>query len=224
MEISKEQLLQIDQYLLKCGVKFLDVRSEIVDHFASILEKKLKNNPGLDFNKEIQNIHSDFKDNGFKNLLKEKTKSVQKRFYKQSVAQLITFFKLPKILIMVALFCALYWSMSFMEETASFFSVLSGVLIFLGFRLLFNVNMRNSKKDTFLVLNMTLYFFNIFYVCVMIFNFASGVKNEIYFLIFSTSFIKLVVFVFLLLFYWSGEYVYRQNKKEIQKQYPNCVL
>ena len=224
MEISKEQLLQIDQYLLKCGVKFLDVRSEIVDHFASILEKKLKNNPGLDFNKEIQNIHSNFKDNGFKNLLKEKTKSVQKRFYKQSVAQLITFFKLPKILIMVALFCALYWSMSFMEETASFFSVLSGVLIFLGFRLLFNVNMRNSKKDTFLVLNMTLYFFNIFYVCVMIFNFASGVKNEIYFLIFSTSFIKLVVFVFLLLFYWSGEYVYRQNKKEIQKQYPNCVL
>jgi len=224
MEISKEQLLQIDQYLLKCGVKFLDVRSEIVDHFASILEKKLNNNPGLDFNKEIQNIHSDFKDNGFKNLLKEKTKSVQKRFYKQSVAQLITFFKLPKILIMVALFCALYWSMSFMEETASFFSVLSGVLIFLGFRLLFNVNMRNSKKDTFLVLNMTLYFFNIFYVCVMIFNFASGVKNETYFLIFSTSFIKLVVFVFLLLFYWSGEYVYRQNKKEIQKQYPNCVL
>lgn len=224
MEISKEQLLQIDQYLLKCGVKFLDVRSEIVDHFASILEKKLNNNPGLDFNKEIQNIHSNFKDNGFKNLLKEKTKSVQKRFYKQSVAQLITFFKLPKILIMVALFCALYWSMSFMEETASFFSVLSGVLIFLGFRLLFNVNMRNSKKDTFLVLNMTLYFFNIFYVCVMIFNFASGVKNEIYFLIFSTSFIKLVVFVFLLLFYWSGEYVYRQNKKEIQKQYPNCVL
>ena len=224
MEISKEQLLQIDQYLLKCGVKFLDVRSEIVDHFASILEKKLNNNPGLDFNKEIQNIHSDFKDNGFKNLLKEKTKSVQKRFYKQSVAQLITFFKLPKILIMVALFCALYWSMSFMEETASFFSVLSGVLIFLGFRLLFNVNMRNSKKDTFLVLNITLYFFNIFYVCVMIFNFASGVKNEIYFLIFSTSFIKLVVFVFLLLFYWSGEYVYRQNKKEIQKQYPNCVL
>ena len=224
MEISKEQLLQIDQYLLKCGVKFLDVRSEIVDHFASILEKKLNNNPGLDFNKETQNIHSNFKDNGFKNLLKEKTKSVQKRFYKQSVAQLITFFKLPKILIMVALFCALYWSMSFMEETASFFSVLSGVLIFLGFRLLFNVNMRNSKKDTFLVLNMTLYFFNIFYVCVMIFNFASGVKNEIYFLIFSTSFIKLVVFVFLLLFYWSGEYVYRQNKKEIQKQYPNCVL
>ena len=224
MEISKEQLLQIDQYLLKCGVKFLDVRSEIVDHFASILEKKLNNNPGLDFNKEIQNIHSNFKDNGFKNLLKEKTKSVQKRFYKQSVAQLITFFKLPKILIMVALFCALYWSMSFMEETASFFSVLSGVLIFLGFRLLFNVNMRNSKKDTFLVLNMTLYFFNIFYVCVMIFNVASGVKNEIYFLIFSTSFIKLVVFVFLLLFYWSGEYVYRQNKKEIQKQYPNCVL
>ena len=224
MEISKEQLLQIDQYLLKCGVKFLDVRSEIVDHFASILEKKLNNNPGLDFNKEIQNIHSDFKDNGFKNLLKEKTKSVQKRFYKQSVAQLITFFKLPKILIMVALFCALYWSMSFMEETASFFSVLSGVLIFLGFRLLFNVNMRNSKKDTFLVLNMTLYFFNIFYVCVMIFNFASGVKNEIYFLIFSISFSKLVVFVFLLLFYWSGEYVYRQNKKEIQKQYPNCVL
>jgi hypothetical protein len=224
MEVSKEQLLQIDQYLLKCGVKFLDVRSEIVDHFASILEKKLNDNSSLDCKKEIQNIHNDFKDIGFKKLLKEKTKCVQKRFYKHSLAQLITFFKLPKILITVVLFCGLYWSMSFMEETASFFSVLSGVLIFLGFRLLFNVNMRNSKKDTFLVLNMTLYFFNIFYVCVLIFNVASDAKNVTYFLIFTTNFIKLVVFVLLLLFYWSGEYVYHQNKREIQKQYPNCLL
>ena len=224
MEISKEQLLQIDQYMLGCGVNFQDVRSELVDHFASILEKKLDESAKLDFKKEIQNIHSAFKDKGFKNLLKEKTKSVQKRFYKQSLEHLITFFKLPKILITVAFFCVLFWFMRFLEDTATFFFVLSGVLIFLGFRLLFNVNMRNSKKDTFLVLNMTLYFFNVFYACVLIFNFVADATNETYFLSFTTNTIKLAIFVLLLLFYWSGEYVYYQNKKEIQKQYPNTVL
>ena len=40
-------ILQIDNYIFSCGIKYYDVRSEIIDHFANILEEKLDENPNL---------------------------------------------------------------------------------------------------------------------------------------------------------------------------------
>ena len=224
MELTKEQLLQIDNYIFSCGIKFYDVRTEIVDHFANILEEKLDENPDLNFKREIENIHRNFSDRGFSKLLKEKTKAVQTKFYKQSLKHLITFFKLPKIIIILVITSVLFYVMNVINDKETFFAVLSFVLIFLGFRLLFNVNMRDTKKETFLVLNMTLPFFNVFYLFVMIFNFFTRSRNDESYLTPTYNYIELVVFVLLILFYWSGEHVYYQNKKLIKKQYPNILV
>ena len=224
MELTKEQLLQIDNYIFSCGIKFYDVRTEIVDHFANILEQKLEENPTLNFKQEIINIHKNFSENGFKKLLKEKTKSVQKRFYKASLKHLITFFRFPKIIVSGGFFYFLILIMNLVEDKEVFFSILSFILLFLGFRLLFNVNMRNSNKQTFLVLNMTLNFFNSFYLLVMIFNFSASHRIIGSFFNFTDNYIYLGIFTLLILFYWSGEYVYYQNKKEVIKQYPNLVV
>ena len=223
MELTKEQLLQIDNYIFSCGIKFYDVRAEIVDHFANILEQSLEENPTLNFKQEIINIHKNFSENGFKKLLKEKTKSVQKRFYKASLKHLITFFRFPKIIVSGGFFYFLILIMNLVEDKEVFFSILSFILLFLGFRLLFNVNMRNSNKQTFLVLNMTLNFFNSFYLLVMIFNFSASHRIIGSFFNFTDNYIYLGIFTLLILFYWSGEYVYYQNKKEVIKQYPNLV-
>jgi|TARA_B110000858_G_scaffold184724_1_gene226187 hypothetical protein len=224
MELTKEQLLQIDNYIFSCGIKFIDIRAEIVDHFANILEQKLEENPTLNFKQEIINIHKNFSENGFKKLLKEKTKSVQKRFYKASLKHLITFFRFPKIIVSGGFFYFLILIMNLVEDKEVFFSILSFILLFLGFRLLFNVNMRNSNKQTFLVLNMTLNFFNSFYLLVMIFNFSASHRIIGSFFNFTNNYIYLGIFTLLILFYWSGEYVYYQNKKEVIKQYPNLVV
>ena len=224
MELSQEQLLQIDNYIFSCGIKFIDIRAEIVDHFANILEQKLEENPTLNFKEEIINIHKNFSENGFKKLLKEKTKSVQKRFYKASLKHLITFFRFPKIIVSGGFFYFLILIMNLVEHKEVFFSILSFILLFLGFRLLFNVNMRNSNKQTFLVLNMTLNFFNSFYLLVMIFNFSASHRIIGSFFNFTDNYIYLGIFTLLILFYWSGEYVYYQNKKEVIKQYPNIVV
>jgi hypothetical protein len=114
--------------------------------------------------------------------------------------------------------------MNLVEDKEVFFSILSFILLFLGFRLLFNVNMRNSNKQTFLVLNMTLNFFNSFYLLVMIFNFSASHRIIGSFFNFTDNYIYLGIFTLLILFYWSGEYVYYQNKKEVIKQYPNLVV
>ena len=223
MEITKEQLSQIDNYIFVCGIQFYDVRTEIVDHFANILEQKLKENPTLNFKQEIINIHKNFSDRGFQNLLKEKKNAVQKQFYKHSLEHLTTFFKFPKIIIAGATFYGLFLIMNVFEDKENFFNTLECLALLLSFRLLFNVNMRNTKKEQFLSINMTLSFFNVFYLLVLLFRFFDG---QI-FLNFFGEFYQIFyigAYVLLFLFYWSGEYVYRQNKIEVQKQYPNIFV
>jgi hypothetical protein len=137
---------------------------------------------------------------------------------------MITFFTLPKAIITVALFYGLFLIMNFVENKDTFFSILSAILILLGFRLLFNVNMRDTQKNTFLILNMTMNFFNVFYLFVMIFNFFTRNRNEQSFLNTTNNYIELGVFILLLLFYWSGEFIFYQNKKVVQEQYPNVIV
>jgi hypothetical protein len=223
MEISKEQLLQIDKYMYACGNKFYDVRIEIVDHFANILEQKLEEDPALNFKQEIVSIHKNFSDSGFSKLLKEKTKWVTKKFYKQTLKHFIAFFKLPKIILSAATFYGLFLLMKEFGNKENFFNILQGVALLLSFRLLFNVNMRNTKKEQFLSINITHSFFNVFYLLVMLFRFLDSqmLLNLLggFYQIFHIG-----VYVLLFLFYWSGEYVYRQNKIEVQKQYSNILV
>tara|TARA_R110001606_G_scaffold100748_1_gene221385 strand:- start:104 stop:760 length:657 start_codon:yes stop_codon:yes gene_type:complete len=218
MELTKEQILQIDTYVVVCGIKYYDVRAEIVDHFANILEQKLDDNPNLDFKKEIENIHKSFSDKGFSRLLEEKTKSVTKNFYKDSLKHLISFFKLPKIIITVFLFFLLLQIQSFFNEAQNFFKCLYYFSIILMFVIIFKASIR-SKKEKFLSLSMTLGFYNVYYVFVICLqtgfgrsaeSIANSTHNTIY----------IASYTLLFLFFWSGEYVYQQNKKTVNQQYP----
>ena len=222
MELTKEQLLQIDNYIFVCGIKYYDVRAEIVDHFANILEQKLDKNSDLDFKKEIENIHRNFSDKGFSKLLKEKTNSVTKIFYKDSLKHLISFFKLPKIIITFFLFFLLLQIQSFFIETQNFFKCLFYFSIILMFVIIFKAANR-SKKEKFLSLSMTLGFYNVYHVFVICLqtsfsrsseSIANSTHNTIY----------IVSYTLLFLFFWSGEYVYHQNKKIVKQQYPQIII
>lgn len=225
MDLSKEQLLQIDNYIFVCGIQFCDVRTEVVDHFANILEQKLEENPALNFKHEIINIHKNFSDNGFKKLLEEKTKSVTKKFYKQSFKHFITFFKLPKIIISVALFYGLYLLMNKFEDKEFFFLFINGFILLLVLRIFYQhwKNERN-KREPFLVLNKTNSFLQVVNFVFIAFNNVIDFRNEESFLNATHNNCQLFAFVILLLFYWSGEAVFSQNEKLVQKQFPNILL
>ncbi len=225
MELTKEQLLQIDNYIFVCGIKYYDVRAEIVDHFANILEEKLEENPDLYFKKEIENIHRNFSDRGFSKLLKEKTSSVTKKFYKESLKHLITFFKLPKILISVVVFYVLFILMNYVEDKEVFFEAIAVVLILSYFAyvsvLFFK---KESKKEKFLTLDKSSHFNVIAMNIYQVFFFVTSVRSSESFLNQSQNNIQLGVFVVILLFFWSGEFVFHQNKKMIKEQYPNVIV
>jgi hypothetical protein len=224
MELTKEQLLQIDNYVFVCGIKYYDVRTEIVDHFANILEQKLDENPDLNFKKEIQNIHRNFSDRGFSKLLEQKTKSVTKKFYKKSLKHLITFFKLPKIIITGFLFFLLFQLMNLFEDRAAFFETLS--LSVLGFIFVFwsIYLIRFKNKTKFLALEKTNHFMSLVYHLFYFFYlYTTSVSTEGY-LNTNHNMILIGVFVVLCLFFWSGEYVYHQNKELVKEQYPNVLV
>ncbi len=225
MELTKEQLLQIDNYVFSCGIKYYDVRSEIVDHFAIILEERLAKNPDLDFKKEIRNIHRNFSDSGFSKLLKEKTKSVHKKFYKQSFKHLITFFKLPRILISVGLFYTLFLLMNLFEDKESFFQILTGIGFIYIFIFFFGFFIRKKKKkEVFLALNMNNNLFNVIHNAVILFNFITTVRGSESHLNSLHNNIQLAIFVLFILFLWSTANVYQQNKKLVKEQYPNVIV
>jgi hypothetical protein len=225
MEISKEQLLQIDKYMYACGIKFYDVRIEIVDHFANILEQKLEEDPALNFKQEIVNIHKNFSDSGFSKLLKEKTKWVTKKFYKQTLKHFIAFFKLPKIILSATLFCVLYLLMHMFENKEYFFLWAHGFTLLLvaniGYQ---NWKNKGKERELFLVLDKTDHFIQIVNFVFILFNTIINFRNEESFLNPAHSNIHLSVFVVLLLFYWSGEAVFSQNEKLVKKQYPNILV
>jgi hypothetical protein len=225
MEITKEQLLQIDNYIYVCGIQFYDVRTEIVDHFANILEQKLDKNPDLDFKQEIINIHKNFSDSGFQNLLKEKTRSVQKRFYKASLKHFCTFFKLPKIIITGAFFYVLLQLMHLIEDKEVFFQLLT----VLGFITVYSVNLilyfkKKKKKELFLALDMNNNLVQIINNAVISFNAITVFRNEKSFLNLIYNNIQLALLVLAFFFYWSCQFIYNQNKKIVKEQYPNIAV
>ncbi|QVY64387.1 hypothetical protein [Polaribacter sp. Q13] len=225
MELTKEQLLQIDNYIFSCGIKYYDVKAEIVDHFANILEDRLDKNPSLDFKKEIKNIHRNFSDNGFNKLLKEKIKSVHKMFYKQSFDYLISFFKFPKILISGTLFYALFLMMNLFNDKQDFFFWLYSFLLILIVRIFYQSwKTKKQQKARFLILNKTNNFLQMFNFVFISFNFITNIRGAESFLNPIHNNIQLGIFVLLLLFYWSGESIFHLNKKIVKEQYPNVIV
>ncbi len=223
MELTKQQIQEIDNYITACGIKFYDVKAELVDHFASILEQRLEENPKLNIKKAIIEEHKKFSDNGFKKLLKTKTDTVHKRFYNLTFLHLQSFFKLPKLLITFAVFYLLKELMTLFENKETFFHFLSGIGLLIMVQLLIRIKRKNNKEQ-FIVLNKSDVFLQLINALFIFFNSSITFRNDQSFTNNSYNLIHLGVFIVLLLFYWSGEYVFYQNKQTVKKQYPNVSL
>lgn len=225
MELTKEQIQEIDTYVSSCGVKYYDVKAEIVDHFATVLELQLEESPKLNFKQEIINVHRKFSDRGFYNLLERKTKAVHKKFYRSSLKHLLSFFKLPKVIVSIALFLGLKEVMKLFTDKEDFFQLLSGIGILIVFAIYIKeFSRRRKQKESFLALQKNDSFLQVINMMSVLFNSSitfrsnSGFENELY------NSIHIGVFILFMLFYFSGEYVFRQNKKMILEQYPNVIV
>ena len=225
MKLTTEQIQQIDDYIAACDIKWYDVKMELVDHFATSLESKLEENPTLDFKQAIVDEHKSFSDQGFKKLLNTKTKAVEKQFYKQVFKHLKSFFKLPKVIISISVFYVLTLIMNYIPNKEYFFAGLTAVLFLVAIVLLIRIKVeKRKKKESFLILNMTNLFFQLFNFLVILFSSSTNFRTESSFSNSSFNYIHLGVFVTLLFFYWSAEYVFFMNKKYVKTNYPEIAI
>ncbi|WBX71334.1 hypothetical protein [Tenacibaculum retecalamus] len=146
--MTKKQIQEIDNYITVCGIKYYDVKTEIVDHFASILELRLDENPDLDFKEAIIEEHKKFSDRGFKKLLATKTKTTHNRFVKQTIINFKSFFKLPKIIIIICCYLLLYKMVPYFNDIKTFFMVLTvfGFILILQLGIRIFINYKQKKR------------------------------------------------------------------------------
>lgn len=224
MKLSQVQIQQIDSYIAACGIEWIEVRAELVDHFANSLEEKLAINPTLDFMQAIVEEHKSFSDNGFKKLLKTKKTAVQKQFYRQVFINLKSFFKLPKIIISIAIFYGLVLIMDLVNNKELFFTILTIILFLLVIQVIVRTaKEKKSKNNNFLILNRTELILQLFNFLTIIFSSITTTRNENSFQNANFNYIQLGIFVLLLFFYWCMEYVYLENKKYVQQNYPQIA-
>lgn len=104
MKLSKEQIKYIDDYLIEGGIKFWDIRLELIDHFASKLEKQ--DQVDLTRNLLIKEFGTAA---SLENIQEVKRKSVNKKYRKLFNQEILSFFKKTKnILVLILLFFLYY--------------------------------------------------------------------------------------------------------------------
>jgi hypothetical protein len=101
MELTKEQLQQIDERLKSGGIKYWDLRLEMIDHIATDLEQNAKNDDfTLELNNSLKRIGYFYKlsalnTNGWQN--------VNKYYRKKYFDNIKHYLKNPLVLLLVAL-------------------------------------------------------------------------------------------------------------------------
>lgn len=149
MELTKVQIQSINNILEEKGVKFWDVRLEMVDHIANSIESKLTENDN--FNDAVLESMSSLGYNGsFYNVITAKQKQIQKEFSKKNNKELIGFFKNYKTFIPYLIFTAV--GLTQLENRFFFKVALMTPIIILGFQLIFSFfNYKKVYKSIYLL-------------------------------------------------------------------------
>ncbi|SDS49621.1 hypothetical protein SAMN05216503_3246 [Polaribacter sp. KT25b] len=119
MELSKEQIQYIDHRLENDGVKYWEIRIEMLDHIVSDVEKNLQpENTDYQFKELVQNAFvtlgwkENFNGSSFPNNDKDTFKNVNNEYRKMYLQGFINFFKKPLNFFLFTLFCLILFSLS----------------------------------------------------------------------------------------------------------------
>jgi len=225
MTLSKEQIRELNTYFCKYGIKWYDIRLELIDHFANILEVQLKKDPNLDFKEAIITIHKSFGSSGFKKLLANKTKALKKQFYKSAFKYFIGFFKLPRIILTTLAYWGLIQLYRIFDIKNIGFYFLLILVSFIFFKIIYHfLKSEIPNGKSFLILRYGILYlhkiqsFIIATSVIMVLN-QNIDKNNIYYIYSIVGFYLLVT-----LFLISCKYVFHHLKQEIKQQFPNLKL
>ena len=207
MKLTKEHINYIEAYLKKNKVKYWDIRFELLDHIATDVEQRMQS--GLDFEEALKQVHVSFgnkyktkrlnaertdwvfteslyaDNSGFKKLIMQKQKELNRNFRKTFGVQLLRLFRNPVFLIVYAL---IIWGIfkvvsigldpNMMKKSLL---LLLLIIILLPYAWVFKTYLIDRKKSLYLEL---LNIFQLFFLGIFNIITATGIEqNWIYFVL-----------------------------------------
>lgn len=115
-KLTNEEIDFLFTFVEQRDVKYYDVQMELVDHFASAIEKQWENNPELTFDEALRLEYKQFNKYDFNRIIDEKESALKKKYVRLQRKYVLEYFKLPKVLMTIVLTFALYAAFRLSED------------------------------------------------------------------------------------------------------------
>ncbi len=133
--MSPEKIEAIKKYLSKNGVKYYDVQAELIDHFATAVEKAQREQPGIPFTSALLAAHRAFGGReGFHKYIEAAERKVQKKITYLVGKTLLGYLKWPYLLFTLTLLFS--WRLG-VEHLTDFTTPVYGFMLVFVFVVLF---------------------------------------------------------------------------------------
>jgi cation transport ATPase len=155
MMMTSQQIQSLFTFCEKHFVKYYDVQVELVDHLANAIEKEMREDSKLSFEKALEKVHKGFGIMGFAPLVAEKQNMAQRQTRKLFWKLLKEQFGWPKILIFLLVSTSMYTlisaHMSLIKWVTALF-VLSIMIIY--FRIMYELQkLEKTSGKKLLIVN-----------------------------------------------------------------------
>lgn len=176
MNLNKLQLEEIQAFISRKGVKYLDVQMEILDHVASGVEERMTMEPSLSFEDALKQTHASFGIFGFSGVEDSIVNAMSKKYNKIFWKSFLMFFHYRYILLVVLAGFLIYEAQVLVNDYFRFLT------FFLGFVLLiivlsYFIGLRNNHYKKLLVYRNTFSYFSFFGSGFLIYNYLIGNIN-----------------------------------------------
>jgi hypothetical protein len=235
-KITPEEIDYLFRIIEQNGVKYYDVQMELVDHFASAVEKRWESYPNATFSEAFVWEYKKLKDLDFELIQTEKENALRIKYRRIEFTYIKDFFTWPKIFATVFTTFTIYLLFSLFFNYLRFVSwivltdyLLVGLFSYLVYPQKFNIKLKESKEFLLLEhLKSRKYYFmqvgrlpSILLMCIIFFNkdyHFTFIENPAF-----KIFVAFLVSMSVVYFIATGIYVPQRVKADFTREFPQFV-
>ena len=127
MELNKEHIQNLYDFMQQHKVEYFDLQTELVDHLANDIEQIWKKEPNLTYQQARYKATIKFGIYGFSKFVRQREEAHKKEIWRLFKQYFITYFKLPKIILTVFLVALVFLGFQFVPNKT--FMLFSSLLV-----------------------------------------------------------------------------------------------
>jgi len=138
-KLTEEQINDLFEFCRNRKIKEYEIQIELVDHLATSIESQWEQHDDLSFSDALLKTQNDFGAKGFKTIVNAKRRMVRRKYNLLFIKYLLSFFKLPRIILTFSLTAILFLiiqrfnSSNFIEGWLQFLVFLTIIFTFFYF-------------------------------------------------------------------------------------------